>query len=120
MRLLRLAGRSRLDFARNLPRPPLGNGWPLVPAGFRRPFAAIACAAGFVGAFVAAALVYGYSAAPAGEIAGAISRDRWAALAQLCAGSGSQWDARVVDGLLHLLQRGVVDRVAGEVLSKAG
>src|SRR5205823_14904552 len=51
----------------------------LVPAGFRRPFAAIACAAGFVGAFVAAALVYGYSAAPAGEIAGAISRDRWAA-----------------------------------------
>jgi len=46
--------------------------------------------------------------------------DREAALAQLRAGSGSQWDARVVDGLLHLLQRGVVDRVAGEVLSKAG
>ena len=75
----------------------------LVPPRLRRPLAALVCAGGFAGAFVAAALVYGYSAAPAGEVAEAISRDRWGALAQmLVAGSGLlavgiSYDGRIRD-----------------------
>ncbi len=61
----------------------------LVPARVRRPFAAAVCAAGFAGALVAAALVYGYTLHGHGAIADAIRRDRFAALAQMIlAGSG--------------------------------
>jgi NADH-quinone oxidoreductase subunit N len=61
----------------------------LVPQRIRRPFAAIVCAAGFVGAFVAAAILYGDSATGHAVVADAMRRDRLAALAQLLiAGSG--------------------------------
>jgi NADH-quinone oxidoreductase subunit N len=61
----------------------------LVPRELRRPVAAFACAGGFLGAFVVAALVYSRSATPAAEIAAAVSRDRLAALAQMIvAGAG--------------------------------
>ncbi|MFN2466604.1 MAG: NADH-quinone oxidoreductase subunit N [Gaiellaceae bacterium] len=61
----------------------------LVPARVRKPVAAAACAAGFAGSFVAAALLYAYSEEAAGAIADAIARDRLGALAQLIvAGSG--------------------------------
>jgi NADH-quinone oxidoreductase subunit N len=61
----------------------------LAPARLRRALAALVCAAGFAGAFVAAALVYGYSTEPTGAVAEAISRDRFAALAQMIvAGAG--------------------------------
>ncbi|MGB2952234.1 MAG: NADH-quinone oxidoreductase subunit N [Gaiellaceae bacterium] len=55
----------------------------LVPPRHRRPVAATVVALGFLGAFVAAALLYGYSAHGHGVIADAIRRDRLAALAQL-------------------------------------
>jgi len=61
----------------------------LLPARLRRPLGAFVCAGGYVGAFVAAALVYAYSSEPVSEIADAISRDRLAALAQMfIAGAG--------------------------------
>jgi NADH-quinone oxidoreductase subunit N len=72
-----------------------------VPPPLRRPVAAITCAAGFLGAFVAAALVYGWSADPEGIVAAAASRDRLAALAQMIvAGAGLlavgiSYDARI-------------------------
>jgi NADH-quinone oxidoreductase subunit N len=55
----------------------------LVPARARRPLTATLVALGFAGAFVAAALLYGYSADGHGVIADAIRRDRFAALAQM-------------------------------------
>ena len=53
----------------------------LVPRPWRKPFSAVAVAGGFVGAFTAAALLYGKSANGEGVIADAIRRDRFAALA---------------------------------------
>ncbi len=52
----------------------------LVPAGPRRPVTAWVTAGGFVGAFVAAALLYARSPHPQEVIAGAIVRDRLGAL----------------------------------------
>jgi NADH-quinone oxidoreductase subunit N len=61
----------------------------LVPRWLVRPLSAIICALGFVGAFVAAALVYWKSPDAHLIVADAVSRDRFAALAQLIvAGSG--------------------------------
>jgi NADH-quinone oxidoreductase subunit N len=61
----------------------------LIPRGFRRPAAAIVCAAGFVAGFVLAILLDERSPDPHGVIADAIVRDRWAGLAQvLIAGCG--------------------------------
>jgi NADH-quinone oxidoreductase subunit N len=61
----------------------------LVPGAWRKPFAAASVAVGFVGAFVAAALLYDASADARGVVADAIVRDRFAALAQMIvAGAG--------------------------------
>ena len=61
----------------------------LVPERLRKPLAALACAAGFAGAFVAAALLYWKSGDPRGIVAGALQRDRLAELASMMvAGSG--------------------------------
>ena len=61
----------------------------LVPRAWIRPLAAFACAAGFVGAFVAAVLLYWKSPEAHGVVADAMQRDRFAALAQMIvAGSG--------------------------------
>jgi NADH-quinone oxidoreductase subunit N len=61
----------------------------LVPRWARRALAATVCALGFVGAFVAAAILYGRSAHGHPVIADAIVRDRFGALAMLIvAGSG--------------------------------
>jgi len=61
----------------------------LVPRLWIRPFAASACALGFAGGFVAAALLFRESGTPSLEVADAISRDRLAALTQMIvAGSG--------------------------------
>ena len=61
----------------------------LVPARARKPFSAVVCALGFVGAFVAAALLYDRSGDGRGVIADAIRRDRYAALAAIVvAGAG--------------------------------
>ena len=58
----------------------------IVPRAWIRPLAAAACALGFAGAFVAAALLFWKSGTPSGEVADAISRDRLAALAQMIVG----------------------------------
>jgi NADH-quinone oxidoreductase subunit N len=55
----------------------------VLPRAARKPIAAFATASGYVGAFVAAALLYDRSAAGTGVIADAIRRDRLAALAAL-------------------------------------
>jgi NADH-quinone oxidoreductase subunit N len=55
----------------------------LVPAGPRRLVSAWVCALGYLGAFVAAALLYDRSADGHGVIADAIRRDRYAALAAM-------------------------------------
>ena len=61
----------------------------LVPPRARAPLAAVACALGFAGALVAAALVYAWSADGEGVIADAVRRDRFGALAQMIlAGAG--------------------------------
>src|SRR5918912_4462452 len=61
----------------------------LLPGPARRPVAALFTFLGFVGALVAAALLYRYSAHGHGVVADAIRRDRWSALAQMIvAGSG--------------------------------
>jgi NADH-quinone oxidoreductase subunit N len=61
----------------------------IVPPRWIRPLAAVACALGFAGGFVAAALLFSKSGTPSLEVADAISRDRFAALAQMIvAGSG--------------------------------
>ena len=54
-----------------------------LPRTWRKPAAAVATAGGYVGAFVAAALLYDRSAHGTGVIAEAIRRDRFAALAAL-------------------------------------
>jgi NADH-quinone oxidoreductase subunit N len=54
-----------------------------LPRAWREPFSAFATAGGYVGAFVAAALLYDRSASGTGVIADAIRRDRFAALAAL-------------------------------------
>jgi NADH-quinone oxidoreductase subunit N len=54
-----------------------------------KPIAALACALGFAGGFVAAALLYWKSPEAAGVVADAVRRDRFGALAQMIiAGSG--------------------------------
>jgi NADH-quinone oxidoreductase subunit N len=55
----------------------------LLPSAWRKPGAAVVTAGGFVGAFVAAALLYGHSADGEAVIAGAIDRDRLGAYAAL-------------------------------------
>src|SRR5438876_11981398 len=61
----------------------------LLPRGWRRIFGAAACALGFAGAIVAAALLYAHSADGHGVIADAMQRDRLGALAQIIvAGAG--------------------------------
>jgi NADH-quinone oxidoreductase subunit N len=61
----------------------------LVPKRVRRPLTAGVCALGFAGAFVAAALVFGWTDTGTGEVADSIRRDQLAAFAQiLIAGSG--------------------------------
>jgi NADH-quinone oxidoreductase subunit N len=61
----------------------------LVPVVARKAFAAFAAAAGFVAACVFAGLLYSESPEPTLEVADAISRDRFAALAQIIiAGAG--------------------------------
>jgi NADH-quinone oxidoreductase subunit N len=61
----------------------------LTPRWLLRPLAAFTCALGFVGGFVVAALLYWRSGTPSLEVADAIARDRFAALAQLIVmGSG--------------------------------
>jgi NADH-quinone oxidoreductase subunit N len=54
-----------------------------VPRWLLRPFAAFVCALGFVGGLLIAALLYWKSGTPSLEVGDAISRDRFAALAQL-------------------------------------
>ena len=62
----------------------------LVPAGRRKAVSATVTFGGFVGAFVAAALVYGLSPEATTVISGSMARDRWGALAQLVlAGAGA-------------------------------
>jgi NADH-quinone oxidoreductase subunit N len=64
-------------------------GGVFVPSWLRRPLAAFACAAGYAGAFVAAALLYAWSEEREGRIADAIVRDRFGALAiMIVAGAG--------------------------------
>ena len=58
-------------------------GTVLAPSRWRRPLAAVACALGFAGAFVAAALLFAASDEATSVIAEAIRRDRLAALAQM-------------------------------------
>jgi len=61
----------------------------LLPRLWIRPIAAFACALGFAGGFVAAALLFWKTGTPSLEVADAISRDRLAAFAQMIvAGSG--------------------------------
>jgi NADH-quinone oxidoreductase subunit N len=61
----------------------------MVPRGDRRIVAAVACALGFAGAIVAAAILYAHSADGHGVIADAIQRDRLGALAAIIiAGAG--------------------------------
>jgi NADH-quinone oxidoreductase subunit N len=61
----------------------------LVPGRLRRPLAAFACAAGYAGAFVAAALLYERSEEREAVISDAIVRDRFGALAiMIVAGAG--------------------------------
>jgi NADH-quinone oxidoreductase subunit N len=61
----------------------------LFPRSWIRPLAASACAFGFAGGFVAAALLFRETGSPSLEVADALSRDRLAALAQMIvAGSG--------------------------------
>jgi NADH-quinone oxidoreductase subunit N len=61
----------------------------LLPRHWIRPVAASACALGFAGGFVAAALLFWKTGTPSLEVADAISRDRLAAFAQMIvAGSG--------------------------------
>jgi NADH-quinone oxidoreductase subunit N len=55
----------------------------LVPARPRKPFSAWVCSSGYVGALVAASLLYDRSANGHGVIADAIRRDRYAALAAI-------------------------------------
>ncbi len=55
----------------------------LAPRAWRKPVAAWTAATGFVGAFVAAALLYGFSETGEGVIADAIRRDRFSALAAM-------------------------------------
>jgi NADH-quinone oxidoreductase subunit N len=55
----------------------------LVPADWRRLFAALTAAAGFVGAFVAAALLFDKSPTAQDVVAGAVVRDRFGAFAAL-------------------------------------
>jgi len=55
----------------------------LGPRGLRTPLAAFSCALGFVGAFVAAIVLFDQSPDGEGVIANAIRRDRYGALAQL-------------------------------------
>ena len=62
----------------------------LVPASRRKAFSATVTFGGFVGAFVAAALVYGLSPHATTVISGSMARDRWGAVAQLIlAGAGA-------------------------------
>ncbi len=62
----------------------------LVPAHLRKAVSATAAFGGFVGAFVAAALLYAKSADGALLISGSMSRDRWGALAAIIlAGAGA-------------------------------
>lgn len=62
----------------------------LVPERLRKPVAATVVFGGFVGSFVAAALLYAYSEEATSLISGSMSRDRWGALAQLIiAGAGA-------------------------------
>jgi NADH-quinone oxidoreductase subunit N len=61
----------------------------LVPRSARRAFAAGVAGIGFVGAFVASALLYSHSADPEGVVADALRRDRLGALAgMIIAGAG--------------------------------
>jgi NADH-quinone oxidoreductase subunit N len=61
----------------------------LVPRGLRRPLAALVCALGFAGAFVAATWLFVESPDAHGVIADALRRDRWAELASIVvAGAG--------------------------------
>ncbi|MBA2569412.1 MAG: NADH-quinone oxidoreductase subunit N [Actinobacteria bacterium] len=61
----------------------------IVPRDWIRAFAATACALGFAGGLVAAAILFWKSGTPSLEVSDAISRDRLAALAQMIvAGSG--------------------------------
>jgi NADH-quinone oxidoreductase subunit N len=61
----------------------------LLPRQWRRPVGAAVCAVGFVGAFVAAAILFGYSGDPSGIVADAARRDQFGALAQIIiAGAG--------------------------------
>ena len=39
------------------------------------------------------------------------------AMAELRKGAGRQWDAAMVEGLLHLLEGGIVGRVTTELIS---
>ena len=61
----------------------------LLPRWMEKPASAVVCALGFVGAFIAAGVLYAHSADGHGVIADAIQRDRLAALAQMIiAGAG--------------------------------
>ncbi|MDX6510511.1 MAG: NADH-quinone oxidoreductase subunit, partial [Gaiellaceae bacterium] len=61
----------------------------LVPRGGRRFFGSLWCGAGFLASFILAALLYWKSGTPHPEIAGAVVRDRFGALAQMIvAGAG--------------------------------
>ena len=61
----------------------------LVPRGLEKPLSAFVCAAGFIGSFTAAAIVFDRSADGHPVISGEIQRDRLAALAQMIiAGAG--------------------------------
>jgi NADH-quinone oxidoreductase subunit N len=61
----------------------------LVPRSWNKPLAVVACALGFAGGFVAAALLYWKSPEAQGVVADAVRRDRFGALAQMIvAGSG--------------------------------
>jgi NADH-quinone oxidoreductase subunit N len=55
----------------------------IFPRSWIRPLGALACALGFAGAFVAAALLFWKSGEPSGEVADAIRRDRLGAMAQM-------------------------------------
>ncbi len=60
-----------------------------VPRWLLRPFAAFVCAAGFIGAFIVAAFLFDRSADAELLVAESVTRDRFAALAQLIVmGSG--------------------------------
>ena len=62
----------------------------LVPAGTRKAFSATVTFGGFIGAFVAAVLLYGLTPDATAVISGSLARDRWGALAQIIlAGAGA-------------------------------